>query len=74
MCVNVQQTKQFPIATLYVHETRLTIQHFYSMLLGIGEGVSEKSILCMLVKVLKIRMIPYMDMQQIMLRWQKPIH
>ena len=41
------------LATVPVHETSLANQHFYSTLLGRGEGVCKKSTLCMLVKMLK---------------------
>ena len=42
------------LATVPVNETSLANQHFYSTLLGRREGVCKKSILCMLVKMLKI--------------------
>ena len=42
------------LATVLVHETSLANQHFYGMLLGRREGVCKKSILCALVKMLKI--------------------
>ena len=39
MFVNVQQTKQFHVATLCVHETGLANLHFIvAILLDIGEG------------------------------------
>ena len=42
------------LATVLVHETSLANQYFYSTFLGRREGVRKKSMLCMLVKMLKI--------------------
>ena len=42
------------LASVPVHKTSLANQHFNSTLLGRREGVSKKSTLCMLVKMLKI--------------------
>ena len=49
------------LAIVPVHETSLADQHFYSTLLGRREGVCEKSILCTLVKMLKIMDSPLVD-------------
>ena len=42
------------LATVPVHEKSLANQHFYSTLLEEKEEVCKKSILCTLVKMLKI--------------------
>ena len=51
-------SKMFILATVLVHETSLANQHFYSMLLGRRVGVHKKSTLCMLVKMLKLWVVP----------------
>ena len=47
-------SKMLVLATTPVYETSLANQHFYSTLLGRREGVYKKSMLCTLVKMLKI--------------------
>ena len=47
-------SKMLVLATVPVHETSLANQHFYSMLLRRREGLCKKSMLCTLVKMLKI--------------------
>ena len=47
-------SKMLVLAAVFVHETSLANQNFYSMLLGRREGVCKKSTLCTLVKMLRI--------------------
>ena len=47
-------SKMLVLPTVPVHETSLANQLFYITLLGRREGVCKKSMLCTLVKMLKI--------------------